>query len=325
MSSNFLVKFYLFISYYFLFNMMFLAQPSIIIISLLYFNLKLDYNNYFKLEVHVQPMSFCPKKQQIFRETNKPNPSPTPRRFHQKFFIGQIALLSQYSFISTPLSGKIKSLSGICSPETQNLNEKIQEELSPLDDVPNYHFPKMFNREEDKMQYQVQTIQFFESQESQMLEAILNYKKQCWDIILPINEFVSEESCQGFWILKIITKKYIELNNYDNDKELVQFCLKLLNRNLHINHDDIVLQLDGGIRINPYCLFKKVSIRSSISNLLKNLLFEHKISNRLQIFQALFQDFENKDLDSLKRQNHIDFQFKYLKETLINKLLGINK
>ncbi|CAD8200966.1 unnamed protein product [Paramecium octaurelia] len=230
---------------------------------------------------------------------------------------------SQYSFMSTPLSGKIKSVSGICSPETQNLNEKIQEELSPLDDVPNCDFTKMFNREEDKMQYQVQTIQFFEK--SQMLEAILNYKKQCWDIILPINEFVSEQSCQGFWILKIITKKYRDLNNYDNAKELVQFCLKLLNRNLHINHDDIVQQLDGGIRINPYCLFKKVSIRPSISNLLKNLLFEHKISNRLQIFQALFQDFENQDLDSLKRQTNIDFQFKYLKETLINNLLGINK
>ncbi|CAD8195058.1 unnamed protein product [Paramecium octaurelia] len=225
------------------------------------------------------------------------------------------------ALISTPFSGK--SLSVICSPETQKLNERIQEELSQLDDVPIYHFPQMYNREEDKMQYQVQTMQFFEK--SQMLEAILNYKRQCWDLILPINEFISEQNCQGFWILKIITKKFIELNNYDNSKELMNFCLKLLNRNLHINHDDIVLQLDGCIRINPYCLLKKSSIKPSISNLLSNLLFEHKISNHLEIFHTLFNDFENKDLDSLKQHIHLDNQFKYLKETLINKLLRISK
>ncbi|CAD8180963.1 unnamed protein product [Paramecium pentaurelia] len=216
----------------------------------------------------------------------------------------------QCAIISTPLSGK--SLSVICSPETQKLNEKIQEELSQLDDVSTSHFTQLFKREEDKI--------FLK-----MLEAILNYKRQCWDIILPINELISEQNCQGFWILKIITKKYIELNNYDNSKELVKFFLKLLNRNLHINHDDIVQQLDGGIQINPYCLFKKTSIRTSISNLLTNLIFEHKISNRLQIFQTLFRDFENKDLESLKRQTNLDFQFKYLKEKLINKLLRINK
>ncbi|CAD8191194.1 unnamed protein product [Paramecium pentaurelia] len=227
----------------------------------------------------------------------------------------------QCGFISTPLSGK--SLSVICSPETQKLNEKMQEELSQLDDLPIYHFPQMFNREEDKMQYQVQTIQFFEK--SQMLEAILNYKRQCWDVILPINEFISEQNSQGFWILKIITKKYIELNNYDNSKELMNFCLKLLNRNLHINHDDIVQQLDGCIRINPYCLLKRNSIKTSISNLLSNLLFENKITNNLEIFKTLFNDFENKDLDSLKNHNNLDIQLKYLKEILINKLLRISK
>ncbi|CAD8096316.1 unnamed protein product [Paramecium sonneborni] len=229
--------------------------------------------------------------------------------------------LQQCAFTSTPLSGK--SLSIICSPETQKLNEKIQEELSQLDDVPIYHFPQIFNREEDRMQYQVQTLQFLEK--SQMLEAIANYKRQSYDLVLPINEFVSEQNYQGFWILKIFTKKYVELKNYDNSKELVSFCLKLLNRNLHINHDDIIQQLDGCIRINPYCLFKKNTITTSISNLLNNLLFEHKISNHLQIFQTLFNDFENKDLDSLKRYNNLDFQLKYLKEILINKLLRINK
>ncbi|CAD8095922.1 unnamed protein product [Paramecium sonneborni] len=227
----------------------------------------------------------------------------------------------QCAFTYTPLSGN--SLSVVCSPETQKLNEKIQEELSQLDDVPNYHFPSIFQREEDRMQYQVQTMQFFER--SQMLEAIVNYKRQSQDIILPINEFISEQNCQGFWILKIFTKKFIELNNYDNSKELVNFCLKLLNRNLNINHDDIVQQLDGCIRINPYCLLKKKSIQISISNLLSNLLFEHKISNHLQIFRTLFNDFENKDLDSLARHNNLDFQLKYLKEILINKLLRINK
>ncbi|CAD8122554.1 unnamed protein product [Paramecium sonneborni] len=210
-------------------------------------------------------------------------------------------------------------LSGNSQFSTENgsftkLNEKMIEE--PLLDTQN----ELIFSDLDNAEYCRQTLVFTNMKE--LKQAIQKIKHSYNGLVMSINEIQIDNQPDDTYKLMIITKKFIHHNFTINISELCIFIEKVLELDLSFSSSiDIIQYQDESIHINPISLVRNQDIKSTFYEILKLKLQQFDKCESIQQILEILRDYENEDLEKLKRHYVIEKEIYKLKLQLINLLL----